>query len=107
MDGVAGLFDDVVGGDWQLIALGDDPLIDVSPELRDWFGSIGGTATMVGDEGPIRDLDHAYRDWFAAHACSVVLSRPDFYIYGTGTLHDTPRLLQSLRDELSKEGALQ
>lgn len=106
-DGVAGLFDDVVGGCWQLIALGEDPLAEVSPELREWFLGIGGTATQIADSGPIRDLDDTYHDWFEARGCSVVLSRPDFYIYGTGVLADVPRLLQSLRDEFSKEGALQ
>lgn len=105
VDGVVGLFDDVVGGGWQLIGLDTDPLAGVSEDLRTWFARIGGTASEVGRDGPvrdtpIRDVDGAYRRWFDGHGCSVVLSRPDFYVYGTGGPADAPRLLDDLRSAL-------
>jgi 3-(3-hydroxy-phenyl)propionate hydroxylase len=114
----AGLFDDVVSGGWQLVALDADPLAEVPDDLRSWFDGIGPTATTVGNSGRVRDIDGAYRAWFEAHGCTVVLARPDFYIYGTGTPADIPRLLADLRDDLGavpgpqhanteKEGALQ
>lgn len=115
-DGVRGLFDDIVGGSWQLIALDADPLAQVPAELQKWFASIGGTATAISRGGSVRDVDGGYREWFDAHDCQAVLSRPDFYIYGTGGPADIPRLLNDLRDTLggipartrqpSKEGAL-
>ncbi|MGN5734741.1 bifunctional 3-(3-hydroxy-phenyl)propionate/3-hydroxycinnamic acid hydroxylase MhpA [Arthrobacter psychrochitiniphilus] len=96
-NGIVGLFDDVVGGKWQLIGFKTDPLALVPAELREWFLSIGGTSNVVSDGGPIRDVDGAYGDWFSSIGCSVALSRPDFYIYGTGTPKDVPRFLASLR----------
>jgi 2-polyprenyl-6-methoxyphenol hydroxylase-like FAD-dependent oxidoreductase len=101
VDGRTGLFDDLVGGYWQLIGLDVDPLEDVADGLRQWFLSIGGTATSFSIDGPIDDLDGTYRTWFDGHGCTVVLSRPDFYIFGTGTREDVPRLLDSLRTALN------
>lgn len=98
--GVVGLFDDVVGGSWQLIGLDTDPLAGVSEELRAWFAGIGGTASEVGRDASIRDVDGAYRQWFDGHGCTVVLSRPDFYVYGTGDPVDATRLLHDLRSAL-------
>lgn len=100
VDDVVGLFDDVVGGDWQLIGLGVDPMTVVPPELERWFLAIGGTSSTVSGDGPVRDLDGGYRRWFEGHGCTVVLARPDFYLYGTGHEQDVPRLLASLRDAL-------
>jgi resorcinol 4-hydroxylase (NADPH) len=112
--GRVGLFDDLVGGAWQLIALDDDPL--VSSELRTWFTSIGGTIATMSAGSSIRDVDGEYRAWFEAHNCSLLLSRPDFYVFGTGAVDDAARLLGDLRtvlgaalsrtNELIEEGAL-
>ncbi len=101
VEGSAGLFDDLIGGDWEFVALGDDPFAVVPRELSDWFTRIGGTFTVVTADGPVSDADGAYASWFAAHDCSVVLSRPDFYIYGTGHAHDVVVLLETLRAALT------
>lgn len=111
VDGAVGLFDDIVGGSWQLVALDVDPVRHVPPSLRDWFSAIGGTVSTVSDDGPVRDVDGAYRAWFETRGRTVVLARPDFYIFGTGDQQDVPRLLQRLRDALDAtqphlEGAL-
>ena len=98
--GAVGLFDDVVGGSWQLIALDVDPWRPLSPRMRTWFTGIGGTVSTVSHDGMIRDVDGTYRAWFEAHGCTVVLARPDFYIFGTGDAADVPRLLQLLHDDL-------
>jgi hypothetical protein len=100
VDGVFGLFDDVVGGAWQLIGLDTDPLAGVAEEQRRWFAGIGGTASKVGPHASIRDVEGAYRRWFESHDCRIVLSRPDFYVYGTGGPTEAPRLLCNLRDAL-------
>ena len=101
VDGAVGLFDDLVGGSWQLIGLDTDPLALVAPDARQWFQSIGGTSSVISDSGAIRDRDGVYRAWFERHNATVVLARPDFYIFGTGTSDDTPRLLESLRSGLT------
>ena len=92
-----GLFDDVVGGAWQLVGLDSDPLASVPHELASWFASIGGTSTQVGES----DVDGVYRAWFDAHDCTVFLARPDFYLYGTGADTDPPLLLAALRESLT------
>ena len=96
----AGLFDDIVGGDWQLIGLGAGSVAGIPEELRRWFIGIGGTVTALTDDGAVRDVDGTYRAWFEAHNCTIVLSRPDFYVFGTGGPGGGPRLLQKLRDAL-------
>ncbi|MFM9921261.1 bifunctional 3-(3-hydroxy-phenyl)propionate/3-hydroxycinnamic acid hydroxylase [Lacisediminihabitans sp. H27-G8] len=100
-----GLFDDLVGGTWQLIG-NCDPLASTPADLRDWFLSIGGTSTDIASI----DVDGDYRRWFESNECSAVLARPDFYIYGTGEPADVPRLLADLRAALTnshtREGAL-
>jgi len=100
VDGAVGLFDDLVGGEWELIGLGFDPLADVPRELASWFLGVGGTSTAITADGRAQDIDGTYAAWFAAHDRTVVLSRPDFYIFGTGNAPDVEPLLRSLRAEL-------
>ena len=45
LNGRVGLFDDMIGGSWQLIGNGSDPLSTTPEGLRAWFTEIGGTAT--------------------------------------------------------------
>lgn len=114
--GIVGLFDDMIGGQFELIGLDVDPLAEVPPALATWFATIGGTASTISVDGQIRDVDGSYREWFAAHGCSVVLSRPDFYVFGSGGPGVATRLLTDLHEllagdavrahELIKEGAL-
>ncbi|WP_166459306.1 bifunctional 3-(3-hydroxy-phenyl)propionate/3-hydroxycinnamic acid hydroxylase MhpA [Amycolatopsis pithecellobii] len=100
VDGQVGLYDDLVGGDWQLIGWEVDPAVVLSRSDLDWFAGIGGTVGMVGDgrhPGAPVDVDGTYRRWFADHDCQVVLSRPDFYVFGTGTAERAADLISGLR----------
>lgn len=100
VDGRVGLFDDVVGGTWQLIGLDTNPAEDVLDDDLHWFLDMGGTVSHVGENGPIADLDGTYRRWFKAHGCTVVIARPDFYVFAAGTPSDLPRMLSGLRTKL-------
>lgn len=101
VNGMVGLFDDVVGGGWQLLGLDVDPLADVPDDLRRWFAAIGGTAAAISEYGAVRDVDGAYREWFARLGCRIILTRPDFYVYGTGGPDTAPQLLRTLRCALT------
>ncbi len=100
-DGVTGLFDDVIGGSWQLVSIDEDALTAIPERLRQWFEIIGGSITLLTEDGAVRDIDGAYRAWLREHGCTVALTRPDFYVYGTDLVLDAARLLQSLHDRLT------
>lgn len=101
VDGRSGLFDDVVGGAWQLIGLDVDPAAHATQDQAAWFADLGGTVTHLGDDGAVRDVRDTYRKWFQAHGCTVVLARPDFYVYAAGGPGDIPRMLSELRQALT------
>ncbi|MFJ8748755.1 bifunctional 3-(3-hydroxy-phenyl)propionate/3-hydroxycinnamic acid hydroxylase [Streptomyces sp. NPDC102441] len=95
-----GLFDDVVGGGWQLISRTGDPAGLLSEEDAAWFARIGGVTADLSGDGPVQDLDDAYAHWFAKHACTAVLARPDFYVFVAGEHGDVPGFLAQLRQAL-------
>lgn len=98
--GRTGLFDDVVGGDWQLVSRAGDPSRLLDEESALWFRAIGGRFAHVSPAGPVRDVDGAYERWFTRHGCDAFLSRPDFYVFGAGDHADTPDLVLRLRKAL-------
>jgi len=101
-DGRSGLFDDVVGRGFALVAADGDPLAALDAESRAWFTAIGGVAAHVGADAPVRDLDGTYARWFAAAGAKVALQRPDFYVFGTAATHDDGgRLVEDLRAALA------
>ena len=98
---VCGLFDDVVGGAWQLIGMDEEFIGLIPDQLRAWFHGIGGSITAVTADGSVRDVDGSYRSWFELHGCRAVLSRPDFYVFGTGDTRAAADLLRDLRYQLT------
>ncbi len=95
-----GLFDDVVGGGWQLISVGGDPARLCDADDLAWFRRIGGVVADVSGDGRIEDTDGHYQRWFAEHGCQAVLARPDFYVFAAGAHTDTPQFLARLRQAL-------
>ncbi|MDQ2758114.1 MAG: bifunctional 3-(3-hydroxy-phenyl)propionate/3-hydroxycinnamic acid hydroxylase [Actinomycetota bacterium] len=99
-----GLFDDVRGGDWQLVSRTGIPALDEATAT--WFADIGGTVTQVSPAGSVADVDGVYERWFTAHACDVFISRPDFSVFGVGCAADVPALLTQLRAALGTAGGV-
>lgn len=104
--GKRGLFDDMVGRGFRLISTDGDPAMHLSPDDEAFFTSIGGESVSLrsrADEHTdhVIDISGAYIDWFAANTCAVVLTRPDFTIYGTAPdLAGAAKLVRSLREQL-------
>jgi resorcinol 4-hydroxylase (NADPH) len=95
-----GLFDDIVGGGWQLISCVADPTELLGEDDLGWFRHIGGVVADVSGADPVHDLDGDYHRWFAEHDCEAFVARPDFYVFAAGKHADTPRFLASLRQAL-------
>jgi resorcinol 4-hydroxylase (NADPH) len=101
--GRAGLFDDIVGGGWQLISRVGDPAEVLGDEDASWFGQIGGVVADVSGAGPVEDLERAYERWFATRGCEAFLARPDFYVFAAGLHADIPGFLARLRQALQQD----
>ncbi|MDP5315381.1 bifunctional 3-(3-hydroxy-phenyl)propionate/3-hydroxycinnamic acid hydroxylase MhpA [Streptomyces poriferorum] len=100
-----GLFDDVVGGGWQLISRVGDPTEHLDDEDTSWFWQIGGVVADVSGARAVKDLDGDYDRWFAAHDCEAFLARPDFYVFAAGRHSDIPRFVTLLRQALASPSA--
>lgn len=102
-----GLFDDVVGPGWCIIASEPGVPGALSASQREFWKAIGGRIASVAVPevaDTLEDIDGIYRAWFAAHACSVAVVRPDWYLYGTARkVGDLPALLEQLRTSMQRE----
>jgi hypothetical protein len=88
-------FDEVHGNGWRLVVLGASPETVGRNELA-WLDSIGGRVIRLADPDPL------FAGWFAEHAATYALQRPDFYLYGTArTEEQATALLSDLRSHLS------
>jgi 2-polyprenyl-6-methoxyphenol hydroxylase-like FAD-dependent oxidoreductase len=103
--GRVGLFDDIIGGGWQLISRVGDPAEILGEQDASWFRQIGGVTADVSGESRVQDLDGAYERWFARHGCEALLARPDFYVFAAGEHTDIPRFVSRLRQALQPASA--
>jgi len=104
VDGRKGLFDDVVGRGWALIAAGGDPLEPLDDDLRATLGTLGASSTSLdpGAPGGVADLDGRLTAWLRDHGVYAVLVRPDFYVFGSAASRDAlPALVNGLRAQLA------
>jgi hypothetical protein len=47
------------------------------------------------------DVDGDYAAWFEKLGVELVLVRPDFYVFGGGTVEDADELVHELADQLA------
>lgn len=81
LDGKRGLFDDVFGTGFALIARDEVTLDCLSHENRQALDAQGVIVTQFGPNG-FADIDGIYGEYFAQHDVVALLARPDFYSYG-------------------------
>ena len=101
--GREGLFDDVVGGGFQLIVAAGDPLDGLDTASRALLDTLDATVASLSPDAPqgVRDLDGRLTTWLAEHGAHAVLVRPDFYVFGSVASADAlPQLLDDLRSQL-------
>ncbi|MBX3024142.1 bifunctional 3-(3-hydroxy-phenyl)propionate/3-hydroxycinnamic acid hydroxylase [bacterium] len=102
--GASGLFDDVVGRGWILLAADREALAGLDADARAFLASIGGRAVALGDD--LDDADGAYGAWFVDNRVAAVLQRPDFYVFGSAaTAAEVGPLLADLRRKLGTRTA--
>jgi 2-polyprenyl-6-methoxyphenol hydroxylase-like FAD-dependent oxidoreductase len=105
-DGREGLFDDMVGAGWCIVAV--PGALDALPAAQRsaWKAFGGRTVAIAGARiaGALEDVDGTYARWFADHACSVAVIRPDWYVYGTARDgHELSDLLDRLGRSLKNQ----
>jgi 2-polyprenyl-6-methoxyphenol hydroxylase-like FAD-dependent oxidoreductase len=98
--------DDLVGLGFRFVGL-TTVFDEISVDLARWFLDIGGSFVIIDDDGPIRDVNHHYAQWFSRHETIAVLQRPDSYIFGTAaTSSEVDALLARLNTSLDIRGGL-
>jgi 3-(3-hydroxy-phenyl)propionate hydroxylase len=104
--GATGRFDDVVDWGFSLIGMGFDPLEQLDDEQRAFLEAIHCAAVQVTNDpdaaGAVLDLDRTYEAVSKdADNVKVLLTRPDFTVFGAGwSADDVPRLVDDLRAQL-------
>lgn len=104
--GKSGLFDDVVGKGFSLLARGDLARV-LREDQREFLASIDthvlrlAQGETAGDEAFV-DPEGRYAGWFEENGCEAVLMRPDYYVFGTvRRLKEVPDLVADLQAQLA------
>jgi len=81
IDGRRGLFDDLIGVRFAVIARNSSILGSISDENRQDLA--GWNAALVDfSPGQVRDVTGRYGQWFEQLGCQAIFVRPDFYVQG-------------------------
>ena len=102
--GKEGLFDEIVGNGFVILARSGDPAAALSRDVAALWSSLGGRFAVLGGTGPyaIDDVEGRYGAMMDEYGCDVLLARPDFYLFGVcKSLAELPRLIGRLRTRLS------
>ncbi len=101
--GREGRFDDVVGAGFQLIVAEGDPLEKLCGEHRALIDTLDMTVASLEADAPygVRDIDGRLTAWLSEHGTYAVITRPDFYVFGSASsAAQMPALLDDLRSQL-------
>jgi len=101
-NGADGLFDDVAGRGFMVIARNGDPARALSAADRAYWDALGGRFVTIGD-GPddLRDTEAQIFGLMEAYGCDVIVKRPDYYLFGAcPKIDDLPSLMAELRMQL-------
>jgi 2-polyprenyl-6-methoxyphenol hydroxylase-like FAD-dependent oxidoreductase len=104
--GTVALFDDAfdAGGRWQLIATTGDPRALLDDADVAFLEQLGAVFAHVGPGGDAADVDGSYAEYFAQRGLTVVVNRPDFYVYGGARApHELAQLVGELRAQVTGE----
>lgn len=108
-----GLFDDVVGRGFIILARGANPVEALSEDdLRFWRALGGKFARMAKDganpvAGEILDVEGCYNRFMDEHCCNVIVKRDDYHIFGAGgNVDQLSGLLSELQKQLSHAGSV-
>lgn len=101
-----GLFDDVVGGGFAVVASADvrAALTPAQVAFLDELGAVI-AATVPGSPDSVADLDGTYAAWFAETGTEAFISRPDFHLFWAGPLGGLSAAIDELRSRLAWTGA--
>jgi hypothetical protein len=95
-----------VGRGWTLIAADGDPLESLDEERRAVLHALDVTVASLDPLAPaaVADVDGRLTAWLARDGTHAVLTRPDFYVFGSVASADAlPALVDNLRAELALE----
>jgi len=104
MNGHEGLFDDVVGRGFIMLARRDDPAAALSRDDHAFWSGIGGRILRINEAitaGGLVDTEAHYTRLMDEHACDVLIKRPDYYMFGACSLPQLPSVLADMRAQLS------
>jgi 2-polyprenyl-6-methoxyphenol hydroxylase-like FAD-dependent oxidoreductase len=105
-DGREGLFDDVAGRGFMIVARNGDPAAVLSRADRDFWTSLGGdyarlTPGRSSTGAELEDIEGIYGKLMDEYRCDVIVKRPDYYIFGAcASAAGLPALLSDLRAQL-------
>jgi len=107
-NGSEGLFDDIAGHGFMIIARDGDPASALSPDDLDFWTALGGSFVCIrapqthGADTDVIDIDGHYLKMMEETGCAVLVKRPDYYLFGAcPSLDDLPAVMADLRAQLA------
>ena len=99
-----GRFDNIAGRGFLILARGADPSAALSPDDLAFWRSLDGRILRIDPSsgGHLVDSDGSYGKLMDEYGCTILLKRPDHYMFGgCRTARDLPALIGDLRDQLA------
>lgn len=101
-NGRQGLFDDVIGARFAVIAQRGGDLESLTSDNIDALKTLDAALVALDGPGSILDVDGVYHAWLDALESTAVIVRPDFYVYGGArTANELNELVSRLRRALA------